>query len=142
MADYADSIIVGDKEYVYVTGYAVGHKTFSDRSIGLGVLRKDGFVSRDAGPEGGLLKTPPAVLPGTGMTVNAVVRGELKVRLVDGTGSALPGFDWEDCAPVRGDSLAHRVGWRGGAALPASKPVSLEFSLHEGELHAFDVSPE
>lgn len=141
MADYADSIIIGDKEYVYITGYAVGHKTFTDRSIGMGFLRKDGFVSRDAGPEGGLLKTPPAALPGEGLTVNAVVRGELKVRLVDGKGKALPGFDWQDCIPVRGDSVAHRIGWRGEPALPTSEPVSLEFSLHDGELYAFDFAP-
>jgi len=123
----------GDKENAFITGYAVGHKTFTDRSIGVGFLRKDGFVSRDAGPEAGLLKTPLAALPGEGLTVNAIVRGELKVRLVDRKGKALPGFDWQDCIPVRGDSVAHRIGWRGEPALPTSEPVSLEFSLHDGE---------
>jgi hypothetical protein len=105
------------------------------------MLRKDGFVSRDAGPEGGVLTTPPAILPGSGMTVNAVVRGELSVRLADRRGRVPSGFDWQDCIPVRGDSLTHRIGWRGDPAWPAGEPMSLEFALRDGELYALDAVP-
>lgn len=144
MAWFGDMIAVGAQEYVYYGGYRAGHKireARGDRNIGMAILRKDGCVSRDAGEAGGCLMTPPAVLPGTGLTVNAVVRGELTVRLVGSQGKPLPGFDWEDGIPVRGDSLAHRVGWRGAPALPTGEPVSLEFALRDGELYAFDFTP-
>lgn len=108
----------------------------------MAVLRKDGFVSLDAGTEEGFLRTPVAVPSGAGLTVNAVVRGELKVRLVDADGGVLQGFDWQDCAAIRGDSTAHRVGWHGTSAVPTGRPLSLEFSLRDGELYAFDFTPQ
>lgn len=139
MSYYADSITVGDKEYVYISGYRVGHKTNTDRTLGMAFLRKNGFVSRDAGSAGGWLKTPAAMLPGAGgLTVNANVREELRVRLVDAEGHALPGFDWADGEPVRGDSVAHPVRWRGAHGLPAHQPLSLEFALREVDLYGFD----
>lgn len=144
MAWFGDSIGVGGKEYIYYGGYRAGHKVRAargDRNVGLAMLRKDGFVSRDAGPEGGVLTTPPAILPGSGMTVNAVVRGELSVRLADRRGRVPSGFDWQDCIPVRGDSLTHRIGWRGDPAWPAGEPMSLEFALRDGELYALDAVP-
>ena len=107
--------------------------------MGLAMLRKNGFVSRDGGREEGLLKTPLAELPGRSMTVNAVVRGELKVRIVDARGQAVSGFDWADCGPIRGDSVSHWVRWRGTPSLPPLQPVSLEFSLRDGDLYGFDV---
>ncbi len=57
MAWYGDCLTVGDKEYIYYGGYAQGHKVRSDRTLGMGMLRKNGFVSRDAGIESGWLKS-------------------------------------------------------------------------------------
>jgi len=138
MAWYADCITVGDKDYVYYGGYSAGHKV-GDREVGLAMLRKNGFVSRDAGRAGGLLKTPLAMLPGEALSINAAVRDELRVRLVDDRGQALSGFDWVDCIPVRGDSVSHPVTWRRTHSLPTSRPVSLEISLKDAELYGFDA---
>ncbi len=138
MGWFADCVTVGDKDYVYYGGYSAGHKV-GDREVGLAILRKNGFVSRDAGSKAGLLKTPLAQLPGKSITVNAVVRGELKVRVVDAKGKALKGFDWPDCAPIRGDSVAHPIKWRSGKNLPTFQQVSLEFSIRDGELYGFDL---
>ena len=143
MAWYGDCITVGDKEYVYYGGYRGGHKVRDnpgDRSLGMAFLRKNGFVSRDAGDDGGSLKTPPAVLPGSNLTVNANVRKEMKVRLIDQQGNAIDGFDWADCKTVSGDSLSHRVEWQGNPALPMDRPVSLEFSLRNAEFYGFDLA--
>jgi len=137
MAWYADSVIVGDQEFIYYGGYSAGHKT-GDRAVGLARLRKNGFVSFGAGRAGGLLRTAPAALPGDSLTVNAVVRGELRVRLRDANGKVVPGFDWADCVPVRGDSVAHPIEWRGRPSLPRAHAVSLEFSPAGAELYAFD----
>jgi len=138
MAWYADCLMIGDQEYVYYGGYATGHKG-GGRVLGLGILRKNGFVSRDAGSTGGVLKTPLGALSGRAMTVNANVRADLRVRLVDAAGLALRGFDWQDCVPVRGDSVAHRIEWSGGRRLPEGAKVSVEFSLRSAELYGFDL---
>lgn len=139
IAWFADCVTVGDRDYVYYGGYSQGHKV-GDRQVGLAILRKNGFVSRDAGSKGGALRTPLAQLPGDLMTVNAAVRGELKVRVINGKGRAISGYGWSDCEPIRGDSVAHPVKWKGGSALPRFERVSLEFSLRDAELYGFDLN--
>ncbi|MEX0642909.1 MAG: hypothetical protein WD468_09430 [Pirellulales bacterium] len=141
MAYYADSITVGDKEYIYYSGYAEGHKTFYDRKVGMALLRKNGYVSRDTASAGGMLKTPLAKLPGDYFTVNANVGEELRVRLVTAQGQTVPGFDWADYVPIRGDSVSHRVEWRDSPELPRDELVSIEFSLKgPTELYGFDFA--
>jgi hypothetical protein len=140
MAYYADSITVGDKEYIYYSGYAEGHKAFYDRKVGMAIMRKNGFVSRDTSNEVGTLKTPLAKLPGDYFTVNANAREELRVRLVNAQGKTMRGFDWADCVPIRGDSVSHRVEWRSNPELPHNELVSIEFSLKNAELYGFDFA--
>lgn len=137
MAWYADSVTICDLEFIYYGGYSAGHKV-GDREIGLALLRRNGFVSRDAGADGGWLRTPPSLLPGDTLTVNAAVRDELRVRLVDVQGRGLPGYDWADSVPVRGDAVSHQVEWHGGPLLPRGQAVALEFSLRNAELYGFD----
>jgi hypothetical protein len=139
MAWYGDCITVKDKEFIYYGGYSSGHKT-GDRQIGMAMLRKNGFVSRDAGKEKALLKTPVAEIPGSNMTVNANISGEMKIRIVDVNGNALHGYDWNDSITLRGDSVSHRVKWYGNPKLPDGQPVSLEFSLRDTELYGFDFT--
>jgi len=140
MAWCGDSIFVGDKEYIYYAALLSGHKTdrVHGRKSGLAVLRRNGFVSRDAGPEGGLLKTPIVKLAGERMTVNANARYEMRVRLVDANGQVMQGFDWTDCMPVRGDSVSHRVTWKGDPKLPQKKSARIEFFISNTELYGFD----
>ncbi len=142
MAWCGDSVVVGDKEYFYYVALLSGHKTDrrNGRKSGLAILRKNGFVSRDAGSKGGFLKTHLAVLPGKGLTVNAVIRGQLRVRLVNADRSVLPGFDWTDCVDLRGDSVAHRVKWQAHQSVPKGAVVSLEFELKDAELYGFDFA--
>ena len=142
MAWYGDSIAVGDQEYIYFGGYRAGHKVRGrkgDRVVGMAVLRRNGFVSRDAGSEGGALKTWPGVLPGDLLTVNANVREEMRVRLLDEHGEVLPGYDWPDCVPVYGNSVSHRIVWRGRPPLPRNCLISLEFALRAADLYGFDL---
>ena len=137
MAWYAAGISVDDLEYIYYGGYSSGHK-IGDRQVGLAVLRKNGFVSRSAGSSDAILRTYPSILPSDALTVNACIKGELRVRLIDEDGRALPGLDWKDCIPVSGDSVSHSISWNSGSALPRDKKVRLEFILRDTDLYGFD----
>ena len=137
---FGDCVTVGDQEYIYYGGYDQGHKVGS-RQIGLGFLRKDGFVSRDAGTTPGHLRTHLLTLSGSGITVNAEVEDDLRVRVLDAGGKPLPGFDWDDCQPIRGDSVRHAVEWSGNLADLKETPIRLEFALQKAKLYAFDLAP-
>ncbi len=133
--------MVGDEVFIYYCGYRNGHKVnrFEERQIGLVRMARDRYVSRDAGDLPGVLRTPPVVLDAAQLTVNAEVAGELRVRILGEHGRPLPGFDFDDCRPIRGDSPGHEVRWANGAALPVGAPVHLEFRVQDGRLYGFGL---
>ncbi len=134
-------VVVGDEVFIYYCGYRNGHKVnrFEERQIGLVRMARDRYVSRDAGDLPGVLRTPPVVLDAAQLTVNAEVAGELRVRILGEHGRPLPGFDFDDCRPIRGDSPGHEVRWANGAALPMGAPVHLEFRVQDGRLYGFGL---
>ena len=138
MAWLGECLTVGDKEYIYYGGYNLGHKP-GRRVIGMATLRKNGFVSRSADDAGGTLLTPPVILEATDMAVNADIRRELRVRILDEQGNPLPGCDWSDCAPIRGDSTAHRVAFKGDVTALHDRIIRIEFSLKDADLYGFDL---
>ena len=139
MAWVGDIVTVGDQELIYYGGYAMGHKVGA-RQVGVATLRRDGFVSRDAGPEGGTLRTPLFIWDAEQVMLNATVGGEMRVRVLAESGLPIPGFFWRDCGPVRGDSLAHAVRWKGDRCALTGKAVRLEFYLRDAELYGFDLT--
>jgi len=132
---------VGDRVHLYYGGYRYGHKMdrWEGRQIGLVRIERDRYVSRDADGSGGTLTTPPVVLEGARMTLNADVWGEIRVRLLDTRGGPLPGFDADQCRPMRGDSLAHEVAWGDAPAALPDRPVRVEFLLRDARLYRFDL---
>ena len=134
-----DMVTVGNEEYIFYAGYQWGHKNFTDRTLNLARLRKDGFVSRDAGNEWGTLVTPLVRFSGSRMTLNAQVRGELRLRILDAAGKPLAGFGAGDVEPMRGDSTAHIVKSRTPLTELARRPVRLELALRDGELYGFEL---
>lgn len=141
MAWCGDSIIVGDKEYIYYAALLSGHKTdrVHGRKSGLAVLRKNGFVSRDAGRTGGLLRTRLVVFNTKAITINADVKGQLKVRLLNKNGKPLPGFDLDDCKTICGDSVSHFVSFKGNLQQINNQPVYIEFLLTDAQLYGFSI---
>lgn len=138
-----EQILVGDETFIYYGGYARGHKIerFTERQIGLARMPRDRYVARQAGPRRGRLTTVPFVLAASAITVNAEVRGYLRARLLDPAGRLIPGFGFEDCAEVRGDSVAHPLRWRGDLATLRGKAVRMDFALRDADLYAFDLLP-
>ena len=100
----------------------------------LAVLRRDGFVSRDAGDEPGTLLTKPFVLAGTALYVNVDVKaGELNVTVLDGDGQTVAVSE-----PVTGDEPRAEFRWKSGNLNSVKgKTVSLRLSLRNAQLYSF-----
>jgi hypothetical protein len=128
----------GDELLLFYGGYARGHKVEAqkERQIGLARMRRDRYASLRAGAVGGTVLTRPFVMGWSSIRVNAAVRGALRLRARDAAGAPLPGLESE---PIRGDSLAHRVHWRGDARPPRGRVVRLEFELRDGDLYGFEM---
>jgi hypothetical protein len=136
-------VIVGDEVYLYYGGYKQGHKVnrFEERQIGLVKMKRDRYIAREAGPDGGSLRTAPLILQGKNLTANIepVGDGEVRVQLLAGDAQPITGFTFDDCQPIRADSVAAPVRWKGDLATLNAKPVQIEFSLKSARLYGFDL---
>lgn len=140
-------LIVKDKLYFYVSGRAGERGTPGSGicSTGLAVLRRDGFASMEAGEIEGTLTTRLLRFRGRYLFVNvAVPKGELRVEILDEGGQPVEPFKLENCLPIRADSTAWMVRWKGGDDLSSltGEPVRFRFHLRKGKLYAFWVSPK
>jgi hypothetical protein len=70
--------------------------------------------------------------------------GELRVEILDEAGAVLPRFSMKDCAPIKANKTLQPVQWNGVEDLSslANRSVRFRFSLKNGQLYAFWVSPE
>ncbi len=140
-------MVVGDFTYFYYGGYRWGHKAdvLTERHLGFAHMPRDRYVGYRAGETVGYLRTRPGMVGDSiQMTVNAALEtdgGELRARVLDEQGAVLPGFDWKDCRPVRGDRVAHPIAWEGANRTLRGKTVSFEFQIKRGSLFSFDLSP-
>jgi hypothetical protein len=104
-------------------------------------LRTDGFISVNAGADGGELQTKPLLFAGNALSVNfsTGAAGALRVEIQDAAGQALPGFGLEDCQALIGDAIERQVRWKNNPDLAtiAGKPVRLRFALREGDVYSF-----
>ncbi|MBL9194614.1 MAG: hypothetical protein JNJ82_19830 [Opitutaceae bacterium] len=144
-------LVVGDKLYFPYTAYSgIGpdgrRGMYSGASIGMAMLRRDGFASMEASNGKGQLTTRLVSFKGAHLFVNldTVRSGELRVEVLDEQGKVVPPFTAENCLPVSADSTIQEVTWRGATDLKAlaGKPVRFRFHLKNGALYAFWVSPE
>jgi hypothetical protein len=133
---------VGDEVHLYYGGYARGHKInrFEERQIGLVRMKRDRYVALVAEREPGLLRTPPVVIEGRRLLLNVdAAQGEVAVRLIDGSGRAVPGFDFDDCQPIVEDCLDAPVRWRGSLDDVGAQPVRIEIRLRAARLFGLAV---
>ena len=138
-------VIVGDSLYFYVSARFNSRPLHpSNFSTGLATLRRDGFVSMDAGKHEGYLLTEPVCFDGKYLFVNADVRGALRVEVLDADGNVIDGYSGKDCVAMRrANSTKRMITWRGADNLAplAGKPVRLKFYMSQGQLYSFWVSP-
>jgi len=144
-------LVVGDTLYFPYCAYSgIGpdgrRGMYSGGSIGLAMLRRDGFASMEASSGKGQLTTRLVSFKGAHLFVNVdtVRSGELRVEVIDRQGKVVAPFTAENCVPVSVDSTIHEVTWRGAPDLKAlaGQPVRFRFHLKNGDLYAFWVSPE
>jgi hypothetical protein len=133
-----EQIIVGNEIYIYYGGYERGHKVnrFEERHIGLACIPVDRYVSRDADLNIGTLLTKPIIINAGYLTVNANVRGEGRIRLLDSKCQPIDGYGW---ISFMGDSVAHKIAWNKSLKNISGKPVCLEFELRDAQLFGFDL---
>lgn len=127
----------GIKHYAFVaSGSEPGYDDYypDKGAVCLAVLRRDGFVSLDAGPTAGMLLTKPFVLAGTTLHVNAEAQGgEVDVMLLGDDGQTLGVAE-----TVSGDQPRAALRWKSGdLAQVKGKAVSLRFSLRNARLYSF-----
>ena len=99
-------------------------------------MPRDRYVSRDAGLNAGRLVTKPLVLNSRSLSVNANVKEEGRVRLLDANRQPLDGFEWVE---FTGDSVEHMIEWSNGLKAVSGKVVCLEFQLRDAQLFGIDL---
>jgi hypothetical protein len=140
-----EQVVHGEEVYLYYGGYRLGHKgeRFTTRQIGLARLKRDRYAGFAASAgRAGTLGAPPRVWEAGGLTMNADVRGELRVALCEPSGRFIPGFSFDDALPLRGDAVAHAVRWR--TADPAAlrgRVVQPVFRWSDGTVFSFSTLP-
>ncbi len=116
-------------------------------AIGLATLRRDGFASLDAGPEGGVLTTKPVTFTGKFMFVNFKTNapdGEMRIEILDTDGNALERFSRATSIALAADQTLMGVSWQNGAqdlSALIGKPVRFRFHLKNASLYSFWVGP-
>lgn len=139
-------LIVGDSLYFYSSGRRLSKVMWdSHTSTGLATLRRDGFVSMQAGKTEGFLITEPLSFDGKYLFVNADVRkGKLSVEILDEQGNLLEGYSQKDNVMFKkANGTKLMVTWKGQKDLTSlqGKNIRLKFYLTNGDLYSFWISP-
>ena len=109
--------------------------------IGLAKLRRDGFVSLNAGDKPGTVVTRPLTFHPGKLHVNAEIApgGYLKVEVRNAAGKVVEPYDLAGCKPVTGDVLRAPVRWAGRSRLRrhTGQSLRLAFQLKNAKLYSF-----
>ena len=103
-------------------------------AVSLAVLRRDGFISLDAGQTEGRLLTKSFLLPGTKLFLNVdAPQGEIRVEVLKGDGNAVA-----RSRPLTGDLLCEQVHWQQGDLVDLSnQAIRLRFTLKNARLYSY-----
>ena len=103
-------------------------------AVCLAVLRRDGFISLDAGAQEGTVLTRKFALPAGRLIVNVdAPKGNLRVEVLNGEGKVIA-----QSQPLSGDLLREPVTWaEGDIANLKGQIVSLQFTLRNGQFYSY-----
>lgn len=131
-------IMRGNELWFYYTGikyrYPPQDADLKTGAICLAVLRRDGFISLDAGTEEGTLVTKPFVLSGEKLYVNtAASQGWLQVEVVGADGNTRAASEHITC-----DQTREEVKWRNGTLKDLKgKTITLKFTLKNASFYSY-----
>jgi len=114
----ASHIVLNDDEMkFYYAGCDHTHRPpYGEQILAIGVasLRPDGFVYLEAGERPAELFTRIFAISEPGFEMNAdAFKGEILVEICDGDGKVVPGFEMENCVPIKKDGLRIPINWKG-----------------------------
>jgi hypothetical protein len=141
--------LAGDEMFLYYAGHSNPHDA-GEGHTGYGFrtrLRLDGFVSLEAGQHPGTLITRPFTVQSDAIAINAATyTGEIIAELVepwwyDPTGKAIEGFSAKDFDVFKGDSVSHKLTWRGRSDLSGlrGKRVMLRMAMYHAGIYSVTV---
>ncbi len=112
-------------------------------TLNLATLRRDGYVSFDAGIRNGYVETKPMFSAAPRLFINGKCAedGYIAVEIMDGWGNVWDGYGRDDCRPFSGDDVNHQVSWSDGGEvnkIPGS--IKLRFHLRNAELYGFQFA--
>lgn len=141
----APPIVVGDKIYIYYSGWNGPHNSKKRNSaIGLSVLSDGRFASIRPMKKQGQVITPPIEVTGKHLLVNAdAAHGSINVAILKEDGSEIENFTIKDSKELKEDGLSLLVDWNQASSLSGmvGKKVRLKFVLNKGsKLFAFKFS--
>jgi hypothetical protein len=150
LANASGLIVRDDKLWIYylATNYdhegRPGEGEAAPSGIALAQLRVDGFVSADAGPDGGRLLTKPLLCSGQAVRINAEApEGEVRAELLDAEGKPIAGYELASSQPFTGDETNARLRWESdGDPAIVGQPVAIRFHLKNAKLYSFWFSHE
>ena len=133
-------IVRGDELWFYYTGgmnYGLSLNKGVDAdafAVCLAVLRRDGFISLDAGDAIGTITTAPFTLPGGALWVNVdAYGGELRAEVLGSDGEVLSVSE-----AIAGDHPRVELRWgRGELERLQGKVVRLRFTLRKGAFYSY-----
>ena len=135
-------LVVGDEIYLYYGGVQGAHtgrkyatvERLHQPMLGLATLRRDGFVSVEAGEEEGFLLTKPVSMEGVELHINAQCRGWLRLEITDDSGAPLEGYA---AAIGTGDHLDAAVRFAQPLAALHHREVRLRISMQQANLYSY-----
>ena len=130
----ADKLSKDQLWFYYMAGKAGVEMTPDGFAICLAILRRDGFVSLDAGQKAGAITTKPFTVRGKKLFVNVdASKGEIRADVLDGRGKVLAAS-----TPMKGDLSRGQVKWSSGnIAARNGKVVRIRFSLRNARFYSY-----
>ena len=141
-------LLVGDELWFYYLGMRRRERYKSEgidkphiQHMGLAKLRRDGFVSLNAGDKLGEMTPRPMTFSGSRLYVNAEVEkgGYVKVALLSRGEQPVDGFTLSEAKSVTGDATRIPVRWNNSDEIRLSSGdyVRLLFRLENAKLYSF-----
>ena len=136
----AAPVVRGDELWLYYTGgryYGIVLDRPQHRQAGaicLAVLRRDGFVSLEAGATPGVVVTRAFAVPGSGLWVNVDAgRGHVAIEVIGPTGELVARSQ-----PLTGDVRGGRVSWTEGSLRGmGGQTCRLRFTARRASLYSY-----